>query len=141
MHRFAGVAWIEQGLEDGSVGHCGVGDGDSADELVALIHAGVQVVAEVRFAVLFGPARVVSISSCGYLGACRFNGNSPSWQIDDENASVAEFTFNGALSYLVKHGKQRFLFKKQLKKILTIRCGSSLQSDVSKRISFICIVP
>jgi len=58
IHRFAGVARIEQGLEYGGVGYGGVGDGDLADELVTLVHAGVQFVAEVRFTVLFGPARV-----------------------------------------------------------------------------------
>ena len=40
------------------VRHCGVGDGDLADELVTLVPAGVQLVAEMGLATVFRPARV-----------------------------------------------------------------------------------
>lgn len=58
VHRFAGIARIEHGLEYGGVGHCGIGDDYLAQQLVALVHTGVQLVAEIALTVLLGPARV-----------------------------------------------------------------------------------
>lgn len=57
MHRFAGIGRIEQGLEYGGIGHGSAGDDDVSNELIAIVHAGVQLAAEVRFTMLFGPVR------------------------------------------------------------------------------------
>lgn len=54
----ARVAQVEQLLEDRSVGDGSMRDGDLADQLATLIDAGVQLVAEVILAMLFGPLGV-----------------------------------------------------------------------------------
>ena len=54
----AGVGAVQQRLEHRRVGHGGMRDGYFAHQLVALVHAGVQLVAEVALAVLLCPTRI-----------------------------------------------------------------------------------
>jgi len=54
----AGVVWIEQFFKYDAVGNGGIGDDDFAYELVALVDAGVKLVAEVVLAMLLRPLGV-----------------------------------------------------------------------------------
>lgn len=68
IHIAAGIAQVEQLFKDVGVRHGSVGDGDSKDQLVTLVDTGVQLVAKVILAVLFGPLRVTSFCArlCGF---------------------------------------------------------------------------
>jgi len=55
IHVAAGVARVEQLFEDIRVGHGSMRDADSTDQLAALVDTGMQLVAKVILAVLFGP--------------------------------------------------------------------------------------